>query len=55
MIISNDGDFVPAVKKAQAYGKKVYNIMFPECDAHHLSKVCDKTIYLNKIDDLLLE
>ena len=55
MIISNDGDFVPAVKKAQAYGKKVYNVMFPECDAHHLTKICDKTIYINKIDDLLLE
>jgi len=55
MIISNDGDFVPAVKKAQAYGKKVYNVMFPQCDAHHLTKICDKTIYINKIDDLLLE
>jgi len=55
IIISNDGDFVPAVKKAQSYGKKVYNVMFPQCDAHHLSKTCDKTIYIKDISQFLLE
>jgi len=55
IIISNDGDFVPAVKKSQSYGKKVYNVKFPACDAHHLSKTCDKTIFINDIDEFLLD
>lgn len=55
IVISNDGDFVPAVKKAQSYGKKVYNVKFPKCDAHHLSKTCDKTIFINDISEFLLE
>jgi len=55
ILISNDSDFVPAVKKAQNYGKKVYNVKFPKCDAHHLSKTCDKTIFINDINDFLLD
>lgn len=55
IVISNDGDFVPAVKKAQSYGQKVYNVKFPKCDAHHLSKTCDKTIFINDISEFLLE
>jgi len=55
VIISNDGDFVPAVKKAQSYGKKVFNIKFPQCDAHHLSKTCDKTIFVDDITEFLLD
>jgi uncharacterized protein (TIGR00288 family) len=55
IIISNDGDFVPAVEKAQAYGKKVYNVRFAKCNAHHLSKVCDKTININEISDFLID
>ena len=56
IVISNDGDFVPAVKKAQSYGKKVlYNVKFPKCDAHHLSKTCDKTIFIDDVSEFLLE
>lgn len=55
MVISNDGDFEPSVKKAQLYGKKVYNVKFPKCNAHHLSNICDKSIYVSDISNFLLD
>ena len=55
MIISNDGDFVPAVKKAQFYGKQIINIVFPNCKSHHLNKICDSSIYINNISNYLIQ
>lgn len=55
MVFSNDGDFEPSVKKAQLYGKKVCNVKFPKCNAHHLSKICDKSIYVNDISNFIID
>jgi len=53
IIISNDSDFVPAIKEIQNLGKQAYNVSFPATKCYHLNKVCDKTIKINNIDNFL--
>jgi len=50
ILISGDGDFVPAVKVVQETGKKVINAYFGDKarKGYHLRKVCDEFIEFSK-------
>lgn len=48
ILISSDGDFVPAVKAVQEKGKKVENIGFENKFSYHLKQECDKFRKINK-------
>lgn len=48
IIVTNDADFVPAIKAVQESGKAVYNVSFPKSKSYHLNKVCDKIIILTE-------
>jgi len=48
IIVTNDADFVPAIKAVQEGGKAVYNVSFPKSRSFHLSKVCDKTLIVTE-------
>jgi uncharacterized LabA/DUF88 family protein len=55
ILVSNDADFVPAIKEAQNFGKQVWNINFPKTQSFHLNKTCDKTINLYSIENFLVK
>lgn len=56
IIVSGDGDFVPAVKKCQKLGKKVENAYFRISRSDFLKKVCNSSIKMdNFIEDCLRE
>ncbi len=48
ILISGDGDFVPAVKIVIEEGKKVENVYFKKTASTNLRKNCDKSILLRK-------
>lgn len=48
IIISGDGDFLPAVKSVQKKNKKVVNVYFKKSSSRHLKQYCDKSIELTK-------
>ena len=48
ILVSSDGDFVPAIKAVQEIGKNVENIGFEEKFSYHLKQECDKFIKLTK-------
>jgi len=48
ILVSSDGDFVPAINAVQEIGKKVENIGFEHQFSFHLKKVCDKFSKLKK-------
>lgn len=48
VLVSSDGDFVPAVKAVQEIGKRVENIGFPGKFSWHLKQECDIFNQLNK-------
>jgi len=48
ILVSGDGDFVPAVKIVQEEGKKVENIYFKKSASTNLKQHCDKSIRLTK-------
>lgn len=49
VLVSGDGDFVPAIKKVQKLGKKVENAYFSVSRSTFLRKVCDSSILLDEI------
>ena len=49
ILVSGDGDFVPAIKKVQKLGKTVENAYFSATRSDYLRKVCDNSILLDKI------
>ena len=50
ILISSDGDFVPAIKAVQETGKIVENVGFRGKFSYHLKHECDRFIFLdNKI------
>ncbi len=49
IIVSGDGDFVPALKRCQKLGKKVENAYFRISRSDFLRKVCDSSICLDDI------
>ena len=54
ILVSNDGDFVPAVETVQKKGKKVENIGLGMDFSYYLKKVCDRFKRLTKKDVLQL-
>ncbi len=48
ILVSGDGDFVPAVQVVQEKGKSVENAYFKQSLSWHLKQECDKSIRLNK-------
>jgi len=48
ILVSGDGDFVPAVEVVQDKGKSVENAYFKSSLSWHLKQECDKSIRLNK-------
>ena len=50
ILISSDGDFVPAIKAVKEKGKKVENIGFKNKFSWHLKQTCDRFILLKKED-----
>jgi len=53
ILVSGDGDFVPAVKVSQEEGKIVENIYFKKSSSRNLKNHCDKSLELTKeiLDD----
>lgn len=49
VLVSGDGDFVPAVKRVQKLGKKVENAYFSVSRATLLKQVCNRSILLDDI------
>lgn len=49
ILVSGDGDFVPAIKKVQKLGKHVENAYFSVSRANVLKKTCNRSIFLDKI------
>jgi len=48
ILVSSDGDFVPAINAVQEIGKKVENIGFETKFSYHLKQECDRFIKLKK-------
>ena len=48
IVVSGDADFVPAIKAAQDFGKKMVNVCFPKTKSFHLNQVCNETITIDK-------
>ncbi len=48
IIISSDGDFVPAIQAVKEIGKNVENIGFENRISYHLQQEADKFVKLNK-------
>ncbi len=48
ILISGDGDFVPAVKSVKNRNKKIINIYFRKSSSRNLKNDCDESIELNK-------
>lgn len=54
IIVSGDGDFVPAILKVQKLGKKVENAHFQISSSSYLKSVCNSSVCLdNYISDIL--
>ncbi len=47
ILVSGDGDFVPAIKRVQKLGKKVENAYFRISRSDFLKKVCNSSICLD--------
>lgn len=48
ILVSSDGDFVPAINAVQEIGKKVEDVGFENKFSFHLKKVCDKFLKLKR-------
>lgn len=48
ILVSGDGDFVPAIKRVQKIGKKVENAYFVVSFSNHLKGVCNKSTEIDK-------
>ena len=48
VIVSGDGDFVPAVKAVQRKNKTAENIYFRDSSSRNLKNHCDKSLELTK-------
>jgi len=48
ILVSSDGDFVPAVQAVKEVGKNVENIGFETKFSYHLKRECDKFRKLSK-------
>jgi uncharacterized LabA/DUF88 family protein len=49
ILVSGDGDFVPAVLAVQEMGKRVENYYFKSGHSWHLRQTCNKSMLMDKI------
>ncbi len=49
IIVSGDGDFVPAIQRVQKLKKKVENVYFSSSFSSFLKKVCNSSLCIDKI------
>ena len=49
ILVSGDGDFVPAIKAVQKLGKNVGNAYFHKTSSGFLKRVCDSSVLLDEI------
>ncbi len=54
ILISNDSDFVPAIKYLKNLKKKVIGVFFQNSKAHHLRNNCTEIININNLDNFKL-
>ncbi len=47
ILVSGDGDFVPAVKAVQDMGKRIENFYFKSGHSWHLRQTCDKSVLMD--------
>lgn len=52
VVVSGDGDFVPAIQKVQKLGKSVENAFFAVSSSSFLKHVCNRSI---RLDDYMHE
>ena len=50
ILVSSDGDFVPAIQAVKEKGKNVENIGFENKFSYHLQQTCDKFSKLKKTE-----
>ena len=50
ILVSSDGDFVPAIQAVKEKGKNVENIGFENKFSYHLQQTCDKFLKLKKTE-----
>ena len=55
IIISGDEDFVPAIQKAQKLNKKVINAFFKSTSSNYLNNICNESICMDKIINIIKE
>lgn len=48
VLVSGDGDFVPAVEAVQEFGKRVENYYFRSGHSWHLRQTCDKSVLMDE-------
>ena len=48
ILVSGDGDFVPAVRSVQRRNKKIQNVYFKGSSSRSLKNHCDKSLELTK-------
>lgn len=48
VLVSGDGDFVPAVRAVQEMGKRVENYYFKSGHSWHLRQTCDNSVLMDK-------
>ena len=49
ILVSGDGDFVPAIRKVQKLGKNVENAYFSVSRSSYLKQVCNSSILMDEI------
>ncbi|MBI2578338.1 MAG: NYN domain-containing protein [Candidatus Aenigmarchaeota archaeon] len=49
ILVSGDGDFVPAIRKVQKLGKKVENAYFLVSRSNFLRKVCSSSVLMDEV------
>lgn len=50
ILVSSDGDFVPAIEAVQNSGKRIRNVGFDNRFSYHLKKVCDEFVKLKTME-----
>ena len=48
ILVTGDGDFVPAVEAIQSFGKRVENVYFKTGHSWHLNQACDVSTMIDE-------
>jgi len=55
ILVSGDGDFVPAIKKVQKLGKRVENAYFSISSSSFLKQTCNSSVLLDDLTDRIMK